>query len=235
MNLEEVTGMNERLMDYVRQAMALDAVRAATLADSSARQALLERIVDSPIPAVRGLADGVTSPKRARRRWVLVVGAGVATVAAAVVASAFVPDGQPRRDTELPLGQGRGDVFAGVPMAQSCVESYAPRSLARRSFAFDGTVVGLGTAAEADLYLPVTFRVHEWFKGGQGESVTVKLLRPGGGISVEMAAYGVGSRLLVTGEPRFGGGPLNDPVAWACGFTRWYDEAEATAWRNIFR
>ncbi len=30
-----------------------------------------------------------------------------------------------------------------------------------------------------------------------------------------------GARLLVSGEPRYGGTPLSDPVAWACGVGVW--------------
>jgi len=45
-------------------------------------------------------------------------------------------------------------------------------------------------------------------------------------------SYGVGTRLLVSGEPRWGGAPLTDAIAWGCGFTRYYDPATADAWRN---
>jgi len=33
-------------------------------------------------------------------------------------------------------------------------------------------------------------------------------------------SYGVGSRLLVSGEPRWGGGALTNAIAWGCGFTQ---------------
>jgi hypothetical protein len=52
--------------------------------------------------------------------------------------------------------------------------------------------------------------------------------------SVENTGYAVGSRLLVSGEPRFGGAALDDPIAWACGFTRWYNEADAQTWEQAF-
>jgi hypothetical protein len=39
----------------------------------------------------------------------------------------------------------------------------------------------------------------------------------------------------VSGEPRFGGAPLNDPISWSCGFTRWYNEADARIWDQAFR
>jgi hypothetical protein len=71
--------------------------------------------------------------------------------------------------------------------------------------------------------------------GRCGRSVTVKLPNPEGGVSLDVAPYRIGSRLLVSGEPRFGGAPLNDPVAWACGFTPWYDAVDAEMWQQNFK
>lgn len=85
---------------------------------------------------------------------------------------------------------------------------------------------------EADLgLLGVTFEVREWFAGGRGERVTVDL-QPVGGLEDPGPAYGVGSRLLVSGEARWGGAPMKAPIAWGCGFTRYHDAATATAWRE---
>jgi hypothetical protein len=42
----------------------------------------------------------------------------------------------------------------------------------------------------------------------------------------------MGSRLLVSGEPRWGGTPLEDPIAWGCGFTRYYDSGTAKSWKQ---
>jgi hypothetical protein len=36
-------------------------------------------------------------------------------------------------------------------------------------------------------------------------------------------SYAVGTRLLVSGE---------DQIVWACGFTRYFDEETAAAWRS---
>lgn len=48
-------------------------------------------------------------------------------------------------------------------------------------------------------------------------------------------SYGVGTRLLVSGEPRWGGtDPLRDAFAWGCGFTRYYDAQAATDWTDAF-
>jgi hypothetical protein len=125
--------------------------------------------------------------------------------------------------------------------AASCVESYAPEAVTGRAFAFDGVVVEVGRSVSdrggsSDLGLPgVTFEVREWFSGGRADTVTVDLQSPSTGseeASVAGHAYDVGSRLLVSGEARWGGSPLEHPIAWGCGFSRYYDPATATAWRD---
>ncbi|MEV4140476.1 hypothetical protein AB0J72_50970 [Dactylosporangium sp. NPDC049742] len=223
---------DERLADHVRQAMALDATHTEALGDSRARQALLERVINSPSAA-----------PRPRRRWALTIGAAVTTATAAVLALAIALNGLPQKPTGpestpgpgSPSGARRGDVFAGTSVSQSCVESYSAQSLARRSFAFDGTVAGIGATNDGTgMFLPVTFKVHRWFRGGSAGSVTVGLVNPTGGVSPDLVPFGIGSRLLVSGEPRFGGTPLTDPVAWACGFTRWHDAADAELWQQSF-
>lgn len=216
--------MGERLFDRVRQVMALDRARASALGDPEAKRALFERIVRTPVTAP------VHAARRPYRRWAFVIAAGAV---AAVMATVVLSRGWGREP--VPPGQSRGDVFGAGSANLSCVESYTPESLARRSFAFAGTVSDVGArAAGGDPFVPVTFQVHQWFRGGRGESVTVTMLPPEGNISAGGATYAVGSRLLVSGEPRFGGEPLADRVAWACGYTRWYDEAEAEVWRESF-
>jgi len=96
----------------------------------------------------------------------------------------------------------------------------------------------------ADLGLPgVTFKVREWFSGGRFDTVTVDMQSVAAGPAdpsdptysdPEYAgyAYGVGSRLLVSGEARWGGSALQSPIAWGCGFNRYYDPETASAWRD---
>jgi hypothetical protein len=43
-------------------------------------------------------------------------------------------------------------------------------------------------------------------------------------------ALAVGDRLLVSGEPRWGGAPTDAPIAWFCGFTRYYGDQLDRAW-----
>lgn len=123
----------------------------------------------------------------------------------------------------------------------SCVEYYAPKALTGRAFAFDGVVVEVGPSVSdrgdgADLGLPgVTFEVREWFSGGRADTVTVDMqpLTTGSADPSDPGyAYGIGSRLLVSGEARWGGSPLEDPIAWGCGFSRYYDPETAAAWHD---
>lgn len=124
--------------------------------------------------------------------------------------------------------------------AAKCAQAYSPAAVSGRAFAFDGTVTDIGPAAthraggELDL-VRVTFHVHQWFRGGATDVVTVDLTPPDV-ISAEEAigrggrTYGVGTRLLVSGEPRSGGLPLDNALAWGCGFTRYYSPSEAAQW-----
>jgi hypothetical protein len=131
----------------------------------------------------------------------------------------------------------------GSSVSTSCIEGYSPAALAGRSFAFDGTVTAIGPAASnrPGVALPlagVTFRVNQWFRGGSGPTVTVDMdPMPTANSSSDpsVPAYGVGTRLLVSGEPRWGGAPLDAAIAWGCGFTRSYDARTAAEWAAATR
>lgn len=150
-----------------------------------------------------------------------------------------VLDGAGPEKSRNPTADRRGPLPDGG--AASCVESYAPKAVRERAFAFDGVVVAVGRSVsdrgdEVDLGLPgVTFEVREWFSGGRGDTVTVDVQPPttgSGDPSDPEYAYGVGSRLLVSGEARWGGSPLESPIAWGCGFSRYYDPGTVIAWRD---
>ena len=125
--------------------------------------------------------------------------------------------------------------------SEACVEEYSPARVTERAFAFDGTITAIGPARSnrpgvgLDL-VAATFTVNHWYKGGSSSTVTVDIDHTGAGKSIEDSppAYGIGSRLLVSGEPRWGGAALTDAIAWGCGFTRYYDKATAGSWRAAF-
>ena len=177
-------------------------------------------------PGASTLAGDVRRLTRRRRRVQFAWGGAGAALAASVALAA-----------EL----GGGGVSVPDSGMASCVESYdVGASVAGRAFAFDGTVAAIGPASTDREGLDsglvgVRFEVNEWFAGGNPDTVVVDLTQPDlPGLDEVPPAYGVGTRLLVSGEPRWGGAPLDDPIAWGCGFTRYYDEATAGSWRAEF-
>lgn len=126
--------------------------------------------------------------------------------------------------------------------AASCVEGYSPATLRNRDFAFDGTIVAIGpggTNKPDKGGLPtasVRFKVNEWFKGGAEDTITVDLMSPASIAGDDTPLYEEGTRLLVSGEPRWGGQPLDDAIAWSCGgFTSYYQVQVADEWRAALR
>lgn len=121
----------------------------------------------------------------------------------------------------------------------SCVEEYSTTTLTNRAFGFDGTVVAVRGATEPEFagdLVNVDFTVNEWFRGGEAPTASVSMFNPGTLTSVDQAGldgWTVGSRLLVSGEPRWGGEPLDAAVAWYCGFSRSYDPDTAATWRAV--
>lgn len=235
-----MTGRREHLDEIARQAAPVRDEQVIARLDPVARGALLEAISREPSTEPTPAAVPATRSIRRRRLATAAVGLAAAGVAAVAVASVIGSDDRP---TGIPgPNQGTAGFPAGDPSdvlgaGMQCVEAYGPQTLSRRAFAFDGTVVKIGVPAsgeEADPYVPVTFRVQQWFRGGDATEVTVAVIPPGRITSEGGGDYAVGDRLLVSGEPRFGGAPLDDPIAWACGFTRRYDPAVAQAWATAF-
>src|SRR6185312_11970274 len=103
----------------------------------------------------------------------------------------------------------------------SCAVDYSPAELAGLAFAFDGTVTSIGpghsdTSGTGLGLVGTTFTVNEWFTGGSGRTVTVDMPPPGDRLTLgeEPPAYQVGSRLLVSGQHRWGGTTMDDAIAW---------------------
>lgn len=139
------------------------------------------------------------------------------------------------------LGDAEPGTSATPPSAEtpvmseaSCAFEYNPSTLAERSWAFDGTLISLDSVDDSQLG-PVpsaTFSVNQWYRGGSGDLVTVQFEM--GSISEFVREVEPGARLLVTGEPRWGGQPLDDPVAWGCGFTQSWNADAAESWAHAF-
>ncbi len=67
------------------------------------------------------------------------------------------------------------------------------------------------------------FVVNHWFRQADGPAVVFVWMQ---------RDVQVGERLLVSGEPRWGGEPLDDAIAWECGFTESFSEATADEWAS---
>lgn len=165
----------------------------------------------------------------------------VTSLVALLVAGCSSPNGdrEDRSDNgDSPSPVERSGPLGGESVA-SCVENYSATAVAGRGFAFDGTVesIGPGTTDRpgegGSSYSSVTFTVERWFTGGSGTTMTIDMSPPGESPRHSEAppSYEVGTRLLVSGESRYGEGISKDGIAWGCGFTRYYDMKTASAWR----
>lgn len=209
-------------------------------------------------PTVQGLAAGGRHRARRQRqaRLTQVAGAGLVVLLAAGTLSfarGWLPPGStapqaavPTPSTGMTPSPIASSAAAVGPLPDGnfakCVEAYSPSAVSGRAFAFDGTVTNIGpagtnrTGAELDL-ASVTFRVNQWFRGGTGDFVTVDMTAPdvvrAGDVFWESGqTYRVGTRLLLSGGPRWGGAPLDNALASGCGFTRYYSLSEAAQWAS---
>jgi hypothetical protein len=89
----------------------------------------------------------------------------------------------------------------------SCAFEYTEATLAERSWAFDGTLIAVGTVGDSRMgSVPsATFDVKHWYRGGSSQHVTVQFEM--GTTSELVPEVASGTRLLVSGEPRWGGQP----------------------------
>lgn len=221
---------------------------------------LSNRIPVPPPPTDALVSSGRRAVARRRRRTVAFsIAAGLVVVSGATTAYALSADNLAPEIAALPAKASAGESSASpgpvVPTPgastlpipgeitdQQCLEPYSPAAVHDSPFAFDGVVTAIGpsrtqrdSAGPAIPLVAVTFAVKEWFSGGSASNVTVDMAPPPASGQPQDAdgllAYGVGSRLLVSGGPRWGGGPLDNAIAWGCGFTRPYDATVAAAWR----
>ncbi|MBA3945842.1 MAG: hypothetical protein H0X37_14900 [Herpetosiphonaceae bacterium] len=147
-------------------------------------------------------------------------------------------------NTEPPAGQ------VITSSTGSCAQIYSLQTLVQRTFAFDGTVKSIESRLDPSLSNEpgdppprtpwVTFTVNHWYKGGTGSETSlwmyVAIMSEDGktfrSYSDGIAAQ-VGTRLLVTGEPR-GSEPVpSQRIAWTCGFTQPYTSRTAAEWAKV--
>jgi len=179
-----------------------------------------------PTIAVRALAraekemsmtDQASTPPRRRpgRRGLAVVLAVVVVVAAAALGVTRLGG----EGADVAGGSGRA---LGSPFA-SCLE-FSVETLALAPIAFDGTVSSIDGGR-------VTFDVERWYRGGDGDTVTVaaQSLIDGAPELEGGVGFVEGRRYLVSADDSTG--PI---VPAICGFTVEYDEGMADTWARAF-
>jgi hypothetical protein len=167
----------------------------------------------------------VSVVRRRRARWGIAAGLTVAVLAiGAPLARDAISD-----EPAPPAAAGRSGALPGLPLAD-CQPPESPAAVAALAVSFDGTVTAIAGEAGQETAV-VTFQVGEWFRGGPGATTTAILpapLPPGRVVGEAGPAVTTGTRLLVSGDA-LGGGRL---LARMCGYTRYYDDRTAAAWRR---
>jgi len=126
------------------------------------------------------------------------------------------------------------EAIVGAPLdggAQMCIQ-YDDAILLAQDVAFDGTLVSVETVGGGgEIDLPqnlATFEVHRWYKGGEGETVTLDagiLYGDTNSIALVGSSLEIGERYLISGT---------DGFVWACGFSYTYDTQVANHWAELF-
>lgn len=129
----------------------------------------------------------------------------------------------------------RDPAAVGTTTAARCGEEYSVAAVEDRSFSFDGTVAAVhkSDGVASPPYQTVTFKVHEWFRGGSDAEVEVMTWPPYPETSIDGPAVDVGMRMLVAGERSQAASGDEELIAWPCGFTRDWDRSTAEDWRSV--
>ena len=125
------------------------------------------------------------------------------------------------------------DSILGKNAQFSCVKEFTVKNLAAEAeWAFDGTVTDLVPPRDEesenpeDIFARVTFKVNHWYKGDQGDTVTLLAdYAPVGVSSVEEVDTPVGARILGAGA---------DNHLWSCGFSKVYTPKNARLFEQAF-
>lgn len=173
-----MTQEHDPIDEYVRRVAPLDEEALARLTAPPAKRELLNRILSQPVPA--GHAGRVAPPAAGtRRRRLAIAGAAAGLLLAAGSGTVAALHGSGAADRDRPPAgtapsgpPGDGSVALDAPT--SCAFPYDPDTLAERAgFAFDGSVTGIAETAPGGAQ--VTFRVEEWFRGGEGDEFTIEI------------------------------------------------------------
>jgi len=151
------------------------------------------------------------APRRGWRPVAALAGAAMVVAAVAIVA--------------VNRGGGEEVIAGGEPISGSiasmCIEMYDISTVTGRDVAFDGTIVAIDGGL-------VTFEVEEWFKGGEGDTITLDAT----GLTGEETSISIGGPGMVQGGRYLVSG--SDGFVWACGFTMTYDTEIARQWAEVF-
>lgn len=196
-------------IEALRRADPLDPREVPTDTTGAHARALFEEVTSMDTTQ----KETAPRPRRPLMRR-LALGVGAAVVAAAVAGGTFAL-----------LRDGAETIVGGEPIGNGaigiCIQ-YTDEMLADQEVAFDGTLVSASPdGSEA------VFEVHRWFKGGEGDQVTLSAegLLVDESIALLGASLDVGERYLVSGT---------DGYVWACGYTLTYDTALAEHWAELF-
>lgn len=139
--------------------------------------------------------------------------------------------------TILLFGCGRtADKELGTSTAiGQCATTYTPEHLTQRAWAFDGTIVRIGTdTSTGRTHRTATFDVHRRLRGATTtDTITVRFDFPAGNTDSAAARdAAIGQRFLVTG------GTADTPsealpIAYGCGYTQPWSQETAELWERV--
>ena len=194
-------------IEALRRADPLDRLEVRQENVEAHKRALFQEITDMDT-----MEKEAPAPRRRTGLRIAVGASAVAAVFAAAIGgyALFGDTAEPRVVGGEPIGGG------GMAM---CIQ-YSDELLAQQQYAFDGTL----TSIDGDT---VTFEVHHWYKGGEGDSLTLDAtgLTGGPNTAIEGTPLVEGQRYLATGS---------DGFLWACGYTVTFDSDLADHWAVLF-
>jgi len=204
-------------IEQLRRADPLDRMEVPRDATGAHARALFQEVI--------GMDVMEREPEAKKSRWVrpVAMAAGAMAVLAMAVGAyaVFAPEDAAEAIVGAPLGDA----------AQMCIQ-YEDAILLEQDVAFDGTLVSVEVIeGSGEFDFPqnmATFEVHRWYKGGEGDTVTLDagiLYGEANSIALVGAQLEIGERYLISGT---------DGFVWACGYSYSYDTEVANHWAELF-